>query len=294
MRYHLIGLLALTLLGTSCVSKKKYLSIQASNETLNNKLDECNRGLQACNGEKSVLEARIAELANKNEHLKDQVGQLNNTNAALLNNVSQMATLSQKEASNLERSLEQIREQDLRIRTLQDALTKKDSVTLALVVSLKSSLGNLNDTDVVVNVEKSVVFIELSDKMLFKTGSTELSPRAREVLSKVATVLNDKPDQEVLVEGHTDNVPISRDCFRDNWDLSASRAVAITRILQRDYNVDPARITAGGRGEYVPLAPNDTPEGRSTNRRIRIVILPKLDQFYGMIEEGLKKAAGGQ
>lgn len=294
MRYHLIGLLALTLLGTSCVSKKKYLSIQASNETLKNKLEECNRGLQTCNGEKSVLEARVAELANKNDHLKDQVAQLNNTNAALLNNVSQMATLSQKEAANLERSLEQIREQDLRIRTLQDALTKKDSVTLALVVSLKSSLGNLNDTDVVVNVEKSVVFIELSDKMLFKTGSTELSPRAREVLSKVATVLNDKPDQEVLVEGHTDNVPISRDCFRDNWDLSASRAVAITRILQRDYNVDPARITAGGRGEFVPLASNDTPEGRSTNRRIRIVILPRLDQFYGMIEDGLKKAAGGQ
>lgn len=294
MRYHLIGLLALTLLGTSCVSKKKYLSIQASNETLKNKLEECNRGLQTCNGEKSVLEARVAELANKNDHLKDQVAQLNNTNAALLNNVSQMATLSQKEAANLERSLEQIREQDLRIRTLQDALTKKDSVTLALVVSLKSSLGNLNDTDVVVNVEKSVVFIELSDKMLFKTGSTELSPRAREVLSKVATVLNDKPDQEVLVEGHTDNVPISRDCFKDNWDLSTSRAVAITRVLQRDYNVDPARITAGGRGEYVPLAPNDTPEGRSTNRRIRIVILPKLDQFYGMIEDGLKKATGGQ
>ncbi len=294
MRNNLFGLLALTLLATSCVAKKKYMAIQASNETLLNKLDACNRSLETCSGEKAVLEARLAELANKNEHLKDQVTQLNGTNAALLNNVSQMATLSQKEAANLERSLEQIREQDLRIRTLQDALSKKDSVTLALVVSLKSSLGNLNDTDVVVNVEKSVVFIELSDKMLFRTGSTELSPRAREVLSKVATVLNGKPDQEVLVEGHTDNVPISRDCFRDNWDLSASRAVAITRILQKDYNVDPARITAGGRGEYVPLASNDTPEGRSTNRRIRIVILPKLDQFYGMIEDGLKKVTGGQ
>ena len=175
--------------------------------------------------------------------------------------------------------------------TLHDALTKKDSITLALVVSLKSSLGNLNDTDVVVNVEKSVVFISLSDKMLFKSGSTQLSARAQEVLGKVATVLNDKPDMEVLVEGHTDNVPISRDCFKDNWDLSTSRATAITRVLQNDYKVDPARITAGGRSEYVPLATNDTPEGRSTNRRIRIVILPKLDQFYGMIEEGLKQAS---
>ncbi len=282
---------ALVLLAPSCVSKKKYAALQASKETVMNRLEECSRGLDACRGDKAVLEARVAELQNKNEHLKDQVAQLNNTNAALLSNVSQMATLSQKEAANLERSLEQIREQDLRIRTLQDALTKKDSVTLALVVSLKSSLGNLNDTDVVVNVEKSVVFIELSDKMLFRSGSTELSPRAKEVLSKVATVLNDKPDQEVLVEGHTDNVPIRRDCFRDNWDLSASRAITIARVLQTEYKVDPARITAAGRSEYVPKVANDTAEGRSTNRRIRIVILPKLDQFYGMIEDGLKRAA---
>ncbi|HRD51374.1 MAG TPA: OmpA family protein [Flavobacteriales bacterium] len=276
----------------SCVSKKKYMAIKGSNDTLHNKLDNCNRELDGCRGNLSVAEARIAELQNKNEHLRDQVNQLNNTNAALLNNVSQMATLSKQEAVNLEKSLEQIREQDLRIRTLQDALTKKDSVTLALVVSLKSSLGNLNDTDVVVNVEKSVVFIELSDKMLFRSGSTELSPRAKEVLSKVATVLNDKPDQEVLVEGHTDNVPIKRDCFKDNWDLSASRAITISRALQNDYKVDPARITAAGRSEYVPKAENETAEGRSANRRIRIVILPKLDQFYGMIEDGLKMAAG--
>lgn len=288
----LTALLLIPVALVSCVSKKKYMAIKGSNDTLHNKLDNCNRELDGCRGNLSVAEARIAELQNKNEHLKDQVNQLNNTNAALLNNVSQMATLSKQEATNLEKSLEQIREQDLRIRTLQDALTKKDSVTLALVVSLKSSLGNLNDTDVVVNVEKSVVFIELSDKMLFRSGSTELSPRAKEVLSKVATVLNDKPDQEVLVEGHTDNVPIKRDCFKDNWDLSASRAITISRVLQNDYKVDPARITAAGRSEYVPKAENETAEGRSANRRIRIVILPKLDQFYGMIEDGLKMAAG--
>lgn len=276
----------------ACVTKKKHTALQLSNETLRNKLDECNRSLADSRGEKSVLDARLTGLENKNQHLMDQVQQLNNTNAALLNNVGQMATLSKQEAINLEKSLQQIREQDLRIRTLQDAVTKKDSITLALVVSLKSSLGNLNDTDVVVNVEKSVVFIELSDKMLFKTGSTDLMPRAREVLSKVATVLNDKPDQEVLVEGHTDNVPIRRDCFRDNWDLSAARAITITRVLQNDYKVDPARITAAGRSEFVPLAGNSTPEDRSRNRRIRIVILPRLDQFFGMIEDGLKQAEG--
>lgn len=285
----LYSLGVVVLLG-SCVSKKKYAAIQASNETLKTKLDECNRGLGDCNSQKSILDARIAEMESSNKHLKDQINELSNTNAALLNNVGQMATLSAKEAQNLEKSLEQIKEQDLRIRTLHDALTKKDSVTLALVVNLKSALGNMNDTDVVVNVEKSVVFISLSDKMVFSSGSTTISPRAKEVLSKVATVVNAKPDMEVLVEGHTDNVPVNKECIKDNWDLSVQRAVAITRVLQKDYGVAPGRITAGGRSEYVPLVANDTPENRSTNRRTRIVILPKMDQFYGMIEQGLKQA----
>jgi chemotaxis protein MotB len=126
--------------------------------------------------------------------------------------------------------------------------------------------------------------------MVFTSGSTTISPRAHEVLAKVATVINDKPEMEVLVEGLTDNVPISRDCIKDNWDLSVLRATAITRKLQKDFNVDPSRITAGGRSEYVPLVANDTPDNRSTNRRTRIVILPRMDQFYNMIEDGLKKA----
>jgi chemotaxis protein MotB len=285
----LISLSLLLLLG-SCVSKKKYMAINASNQTLLNKLTEANRALEACSGEKSVLDARIAGLENSNQHLKDQVNDLGNTNAALLNNVGQMATLSKQEAINMEKSLEQIKEQDLRIRTLHDALTKKDSVTLALVVSLKSSLGNLNDTDVVVNVEKSVVFISLSDKMLFTSGSTVISPKAKEVLAKVATVVNAKPEMEVLVEGHTDNVPITKDCIKDNWDLSVLRATSIVRVFSTELGVAPGRITAGGRSEFVPLVPNDTPEHRSANRRTRIVIMPKLDQFYEMIEDGLKQA----
>jgi chemotaxis protein MotB len=285
MRKLTLFALSLALFSASCVSKKKYTAIQLSNQTLNDKLDACNRARTDC-------ETKLASVQTSNDHLKEQVSEMSMTNQALLNNVGNMATLSTKEAANLEKSLESIKEKDLQIRRMQDALDKKDSITLALVVSLKSSLGNLNDTDVTVNVDKSVVFIELSDKMLFKSGSSELSSRAREVLSKVATVLNSKPDQEVLVEGHTDNVPISRDCIKDNWDLSASRAIAITRVLQNDYKVDPARITAAGRSQYVPKASNDTPEGRSQNRRIRIFILPKMDQFYNMIEDGLKKATG--
>ncbi|MFZ1687307.1 MAG: OmpA family protein [Flavobacteriales bacterium] len=270
---------------TSCVSKKKYMAIQASNATLNDKLQECNQGLDKCNNEKANLQTSI-------DHLRSQVSEMSLTNQALLNNVGNMATLSTQEAANLEKSLESIKEKDLQIRTMQDALTKKDSVTLALVISLKSSLGNLNDTDVVVNVEKSVVFISLSDKMLFPSGSTTISPRAKEVLGKVATVVNAKPDMEVLVEGHTDDVPISKDCIKDNWDLSVMRATSITRVLTEELGVAPARVTAGGRGQFVPLVANDTPENRSTNRRTRIVILPKMDQFYNMIEDGLKKASG--
>ncbi|MFT3885339.1 MAG: flagellar motor protein MotB [Flavobacteriales bacterium] len=291
MKRYLLYTLLLAGALSSCVSKKKYTALQASNQTLLDKNGQLQHDLDACNADKTSKDSTISNLETSNQHLKEQVAEMSVTNQALLNNVGNMATLSAKEAANLEKSLESIKEKDLQIRTMQDALTKKDSITLALVVSLKSSLGNLNDTDVTVNVEKSVVFIELSDKMLFKSGSTELSPRAKDVLGKVATVLNSKPDQEVLVEGHTDNVPIKRDCFKDNWDLSASRAITITRVLQNDYKVDSSRITAAGRSEYVPKVSNDTPDGRSINRRIRIVILPKMDQFYNMIEDGLKKAS---
>lgn len=282
--------LALIVLCSACVPKKKYTALQASNQTLLNKVDNLNRDLEACLKNKADAEGRVSNLELSNQHLKEQVAEMSTTNQALLNNVGNMATLSAKEAANLEKSLESIREKDLQIRRMQDALDKKDSVTLALVVSLKSSLGNLNDTDVTVNVEKSVVFISLSDKMLFKSGSTTISDRASEVLAKVAKVVNDKPEMEVLVEGHTDDVPISKDCIKDNWDLSVLRATAITRVLTTQLGVAPSRITAGGRGQFVPLFPNDTPEHKSANRRTRIVILPKMDQFYDMIEDGLKQA----
>ncbi len=284
--------LATVLLLGSCVSKKQYTALQASNATLNQKLADCNISLDACNAAKASAEGKISNLETSNQHLKDQVSEMSVTNQALLNNVGNMATLSAQEASNLEKSLESIKEKDLQIRSMHEALDKKDSVTLALVISLKSSLGNLNDTDVVINVEKSVVFISLSDKMVFTSGSIDISNRAKEVLAKVATVVNDKPEMEVLVEGHTDDVPITKNCIKDNWDLSVLRATAITRVLQNDFGVDPARVTAGGRAHYVPLVPNDGPENRSTNRRTRIVILPKMDQFYDMIEDGLKKAEG--
>ena len=188
---------------------------------------------------------------------------------------------------NLEKSLESLQEKDLTIRKLQNAITRRDSVNLALVQSLKGVLGNLDDQDIEINVEKGVVFISISDKLLFSSGSYNVTARAKEILGKVAQVVNNKPDFEFMVEGHTDEVPYRKGVLLDNWDLSVKRSTAVVRILQNDYNVDPKRMTAAGRSQYVPVSQTE----KSKNRRTRIVVLPKIDQFYSMIEEGMKDPA---
>jgi chemotaxis protein MotB len=163
-------------------------------------------------------------------------------------------------------------------------LSRKDSLNLALVMNLKGAIGNLDDEDINIKVDKGVVFIDISDKLLFKTGSYDVTDRANEVLGKVATVLKNQPDIEFMVEGHTDNVPFKRGLLIDNWDLSAKRATTIVRLLQTKYALDPAKMSAAGRSEYHPVGTNDSPEGRALNRRTRIVILPQLDQFFKLLE----------
>jgi len=281
MRKILLVLLGSSLLLTSCVSKKKYSDLEAREKETRDLLNSATVKLNDCMSDKSTLTAQ-------NQALKSQVASLNATSRDLINQIGSFTDLTKKGAENLERSLESLQEKDLTIRRLQDAVTRRDSVNFALVKSLKGALGNMDDTDIEISVEKGVVFVSISDKLLFRTGSYQVSGKAREILGKVATVVNAKPDFEFMVEGHTDNVPISREVIRDNWDLSVLRATAVVRILQNDFNVDPARMTAGGRGEYIPLASNSNAEGRARNRRTRIVVLPKLDQFYNMIEEGLK------
>lgn len=199
-----------------------------------------------------------------------------------------LTTLTTKGAENLEKSLESLQEKDLTIRKLNDAITRRDSVNLSLVQSLKGVLGNMDDEDIEISVEKGVVFVSISDKLLFSSGSYNVTSRAKEVLGKVAKVVNNKPDFEFMVEGHTDNVPYrGNGSLLDNWDLSVKRATAVVRILQNDFNVDPKRMTAAGRSEYVPVSTTE----KSKNRRTRIVVLPKIDQFYSMIEEGMKDPA---
>jgi chemotaxis protein MotB len=156
---------------------------------------------------------------------------------------------------------------------------------MALVMNLKSALSDINDQDIDIQIEKSAVYISISDRLLFKSGSYDVNESARVVLGKVAQVLNSKPELEFLVEGHTDNVPIKTNCIADNWDLSTKRATAIVRILQTQYSIDPKRMTAGGRSEFMPLQPNESVAGKAANRRTRIVILPQLDQFMKLLEK---------
>ncbi|EKY11125.1 OmpA family protein [Capnocytophaga sp. oral taxon 332 str. F0381] len=286
MKKLVITLCVVGLLGSSCVSKKKYAELAERQKQTEDLLNSATVRLNMCEDEKS-------KLLYKSESLKNQVDLLKENNQQLLNNMGNLTTLTKKGAENLEKSLESLREKDLTIKNLRDAVTRRDSVNLALVQSLKGVLGNLDDQDVDIKVEKGVVFINISDKMLFSSGSYTISKNAKSVLEKVAKVIINKPDFEFMVEGHTDDVRIKKDCIRDNWDLSVMRATEIVRVLQNDFGIAPERMTAAGRSYYVPLATNTTAEGRAQNRRTRIVVLPKLDQFYNMIEEGMKDPAIG-
>lgn len=269
---------------TSCVSSKKYNDLQAQYKKNQDLLNTCTVKLNQCETERSVAQSRTRDL-------EDRLADLRKTNSDLIESSKALTMLTSQGASNLEKSLESLKEKDLKINRLQDALNKKDSVTLALVSSLKKEVG-MNDPDIDISVEKGVVYISLSDKVLFQTGKYEISSRAKEVLGKVATVIQGKPDFEAMVEGHTDNVPFKGSgIIKDNWDLSVHRATAVVRALQ-DLGIEPSRLVAAGRGEYVPLQPNTTAEDRAINRRTRILVLPKIDQFYDMIEKEMKELSG--
>jgi len=259
---------------SSCVSKKKYVELETLQQTTSDKLSNTKMELAAATAAKEAQAKELSTLRAQSSDLMKQVGDL--------------TQMSAKNAQNMEKTLESINEKEVAITRLQDAMNRKDSVTFALVTSLKGALGDMNDQDVQISVEKGVVYVNLSDKLMFRPGSAYISKDAKSVLSKVAKIMAAKPSLEILVEGHTDTDPIATECVKDNWELSARRATNIVRVLQNDFNIAPERMTAAGRGEYVPVASNDTREGRAANRRTRIVVLPKLDEFNKMIEEGLK------
>ena len=274
MKKIVIALSVLALL-SSCVSKKKYTDLEARNKETQDLLNTATVKLNSCLEEKAGLTATVAGLRDQNQ--------------GLISTSKDMTVLSTKGAENIEKALESIKEKDLKISRMQDALTKKDSVTLAIVTSLKSSVG-ISDPDIEINVEKGVVFISIADKLLFKTGSYDVTDQAKGVLAKVAKVVNDKPDFECMVEGHTDNVPYKGSgILLDNWDLSVKRSTSIIRVLTNQLGVKPEQLIAAGRSSYIPLVDNNSAENRARNRRTRIVVLPKIDQFYDMIEKEMKK-----
>ena len=279
---YVLGVIALIML-TSCGANKELVAAQEKLKTTEDLLNTATVKLNTCLSDKAVADANLTAL-------RDQLFDLRKTNDALISSTEQMTLLTSKGADNLEKTLESLQERDLKINRLQDAITKKDSITLAIVSSLKKSVG-IDDPDIEVSVEKGVVFISIADKLLFKSGSFVVTEKAKVVLEKVAKVINDKPNFEAMIEGHTDSRSYSNGVLVDNWDLSVKRSTSVIRILQ-GMGVNPTQLIAAGRSSYAPLTDNDTAMNRSKNRRTRVVVLPKIDQFYEMIENELKALSG--
>ena len=277
-----LGIISALIL-TSCGPNKELVAAQEELKETKDLLNSTAMKLNVCLSDKAAADASLAAM-------KEQLIDLRKTNDALFTSTKEMTVLTTKGAENLEKTLESLQERDLKINRLQDALTKKDSVTLAIVSSLKKSVG-IDDPDIEINVEKGVVFISISDKLLFKSGSYVVTEKAKAVLEKVAKVISDKPDFEAMIEGHTDSRSFSNGVLLDNWDLSVKRSTSIIRELQK-LGVNPSQLIAAGRSSYVPLVDNETAENRAKNRRTRVVVMPKIDQFYDMIEKEMKQLSG--
>lgn len=279
------------LLLSSCVSKKEFLSLQEQYNKANADLGKCGEDLSAYMNRLSACQEKTKSKDNTIKLREEQIADLRTQLADVksqrdkqLTQVGDLTVLSQSANDNINQTLQQLEKKDKYIQLLQAAKTKADSINLALAVNLKTQLKDgIADDDVNIKVDKTVVMINLSDKMLYQSGSAKITSRADEVLGKIATIIKSRPELEVMVEGYTDNVPIKSDCIEDNWDLSVKRATAVVRALQANHNIDPNRLIAAGRGEYNTLADNATAEGRATNRRTRIIILPKIDQFYDLL-----------
>ena len=266
----ILGMVAATLLASSCASKKDLQNCQNENRELSTNYQNAKEELAAAKARTASLEAQIEQ------QKKDY--------AALQRSLDQSLSNASSNNVNISKLVDQINESNQYIRHLVEVKSKSDSLNMVLTNNLTRSLSKEEMKEVDVQVLKGVVYISLADNMLYKSGSYEINDRAQETLSKIAKIIMDYKDYDVLIEGNTDNVPISRENIRNNWDLSCLRASSVVQYLQNHYGVDPKRLTAGGRGEYNPLASNDTEVGKQRNRRTQIIITPKLDQFMDLID----------
>ncbi len=277
---------------SSCVSKKQYESLQGDlasrDELLAQRDQELNRYAQQlaeCERREDQLESQINNVQTQVRIREEQIQDLREQRDKQLEQVGDLTVLSQGANQNIGKTLEQLEGKDRYIRLLQAAKSKADSINLALAVNLKSVLRDgIEDQDVDIKVDKTVVYINLSDKMLYQSGSYKITDRANEVLQKIAQIAKSRPNLDLMVEGYTDNVPINSACVKDNWDLSVLRATSVVKALENEHQIDPNRLIAAGRGEYNQLVENDTPENRSINRRTRIILLPRLNQFYDLLD----------
>jgi len=270
---------------SSCVTKKQFQTIETELSRTKRDLSVAEENLSICQGDLKAANASLNLRKEQYDDIRDQLTDAKSQRDKQVTQVGNLTTLSKAASDNIAKTLQQLEQKDKYIQLVQAARTKADSINLALAINLKKVLRDgIEDEDIEIKVDKTVVMINLSDKMLYKSGSSDLSIKANNVLEKIAAIIQSRPDYEVMVEGYTDNVPISNERLKDNWDLSVMRATSVVRSLQNNYNVDPNRLIAAGRGEYNRLAPNDTEAGKAINRRTRIIILPKLDQFYDLLD----------
>ena len=270
---------------TSCVSKKKLVECQTKGKELMGKYKTLNDDYQLTKQELAAAKARSASLQEQLASQKEQLSQQKKDYQALHSALDKSLTNASQNNISIEKLVDQINESNQYIRHLVEVKSKSDSLNLVLTNNLTRSLSREELKEVDVQVLKGVVYISLADNMLYKSGSYEINDRAAETLSKIAKIIKDYKDYDVLIEGNTDNVPISRENIRNNWDLSCLRASSVVQTLQNKYGVDPKRLTAGGRGEYNPLTDNSTETGKQRNRRTQIIITPKLDQFMELIDQ---------
>jgi len=275
-RFLYIGLASVMMV--SCVSSKKLKSCEKNYAQLDSIYRALQQDYAKCREKAAADQATLQSMQN---HLADTKA----NSSQILSEMKDLSVISGTQAESIKKSLENIGVKDAYIKDLQSAISRKDSLNMALVINLKSAVGNLDDKDINIKVEKGVVYVDISDKLLFNSGKYNVTEPAKVVLGKVAKVLAAQPQIEFLVEGHTDDVPYKEGVLLDNWDLSVKRATSVVRILQDQYHIAPARMTAAGRGEYVPATNNDSKSGKAENRRTRIVILPQLDQFFKLLEK---------
>ena len=271
-------LLAGLMLVSSCASKKELQDCREQNQKLLETGKEMIMNYQQTKEQLAAANARVSSL-------EDQLARAREDYAQLQNSLDKSLVNSSQSNVSIEKLVDQINESNQYIRHLTDLKSKSDSLNMALTNKLTRSLSKEELKDVDVQVLKGVVYISLADNMLYKSGSYEINDRAAETLSKIAKIINDYKDYDVLIEGNTDDVPIRRENIRNNWDLSCLRASSVVQALQNNFGVDPKRLTAGGRGEYNPVVSNSTATGKQRNRRTQIIITPKLEEFLELIDD---------